>query len=245
MSNNQKILITRPEDKGKLLARELGEAGYKTLSAPMLVIKNIEFTLPDLNNVQGIIFTSAAALPPFIEQTQRKDIPIFTVGRSTAQRARKGEFKIIHSAHGAAKDLTRLIKRRGKGAQKHFLHIRGENVSLNISQKMSQEGIQIDEIIAYKAEKAQKLPKSTIDAIKNGEIEAVTFFSKRSAESFLYLARKYELFHALTSIKALSISTTVLKYALPEKWAETYSAKTPDHEGMKALIKEHCTRKKI
>jgi len=95
-------------------------------------------------------------------------------------------------------------------------------------------------LVVYRAEKIRRLPPESLTAIQNGDITAATFFSKRTAKSFLALIGENDLTGSLKSIKALCLSPSVLECVQTYKWADTYVAAQPDREGMLALVNETC-----
>ncbi|GJL86163.1 MAG: uroporphyrinogen III methyltransferase [Micavibrio sp.] len=121
-----------------------------------------------------------------------------------------------------------------------FLHVRGQHVARPIDEMLKNGGVNADTLVVYRAEKVKALSKICIDKIQNGEIDAVTFFSRRTAENFLVLAKENQLTGALSHIKALCISSGVLECVRIISWAGTYTASQPDRQGMLSLIKDVC-----
>jgi uroporphyrinogen-III synthase len=63
----KKILVTRPLPAGADFALELEEQGFKTVIAPMIDVRGLEFDTPNLDVYQGLIFTSASAVRFFYD----------------------------------------------------------------------------------------------------------------------------------------------------------------------------------
>lgn len=222
------ILITRPHPKGTELANDLKIKGYKTLVDPLLAIRFLKFDLPDLNSFTHLVITSPHAIKAvesLIKPADKSRLKIMAVGKRTVEAALKAGFENIDVQVKTSAEMIDEL-RRCKNLHTKRLYVRGRDVSAEIP---------VDaESIVYEAVPADSLTGETVQAIRNGEVEAVTFFSRRTADIFMRLADKEGLMTCLKSIKALSISDSVVEYA--SRFKETYTARTPDMPGMLALI---------
>ena len=101
-------------------------------------------------------------------------------------------------------------------------------------------GIKVETLVVYKAEKVKTLSNLCIKKIRTGEIVAVTFFSRRTAENFLFQIDANGLGDSLAGIKALCISQGVLECVRSRKWGGTYTSSQPDRQGMLEIIVQVC-----
>ncbi len=236
------VLITRPEKDAVLYAQELEKKGFSSLVQPMLDIQSVEFQSPDLVDYQGLIFTSANAVHVFAQRSDMRALPVYVVGKQTELAARARGYTDIHCAEGAAEDLTVLIKARVTDLSKVLLHVRGVHTAYPLQESLVSGGYSVDEVIVYDSLQCEIFSEETRHAIENGCVQAVTFFSKRTAEAFMAVIDKDGLSGALSSIKALCISESVLNYVQEFNWQDAYSADTPDKNGMTLLIQQHCRK---
>lgn len=234
------ILTTRPAEDGDDYAGQLQAEGFQTLSAPMLEIKTKEFDVPDLSKYQGLLFTSANALRVFAGATPRRDIAVYAVGGHTAEAAESAGFTPVYSADGNAEDLARFVTEKAGNADKPFLHVRGEHISRPLHVLLGAQGFKVDLLPVYTAQMAEGFSPETLDSLKTGRIQAVTFFSRRTAVNFLDLVEQQGLSAELKSIKALCISDEVLKCVQPYSWAGTFVSEAPDRASMLKLLKSVC-----
>ncbi len=236
MNGQGLILITRPIEDAEDYARELQNLRYKTFIEPMLEIVPVDFSPPDLAGYKGLIFTSANAVRIFSETSPQRDIEIYCVGQNTSEQTRKSGYKNVHNANGDIVQIVPFILSRAGAGNEHFLHIRGEDVARPVDEMFAGSGVKVETLVVYKAEKVKALSNLCIKKLRVGEISAVTFFSKRTAESFILQIDEHDLAGALTSIKALCISSRVLDCVRTRKWGGTYTASQPDRQGMLDMI---------
>lgn len=242
MAKKNLVLITRPEEDAYLFAQELESEGFQTFIEPILAIKSLPVTMPDLGTYGAILLTSANGVRLLAASTNIRDIPLYVVGPHTQKTATEAGFFDVIPAGGTAESLLRTVKNRAEAATagKKFLHLRGEHVAKPLAPALRKAGFAVDELIMYRAVPANALTPRCIAALKNGDIDVATFFSRRSALNFLELVEKQGLSHALKNIKALSISASVLKCVQPGEWKSTHIAQTPDREGFLKVLRRLC-----
>ena len=76
----------------------------------------------------------------------------------------------------------------------------------------------VDKIINYKSEKIADLNVENIKIIKNHPPDIIFIYSKRSAESFVEIAKKYALNGLMTESRVLCISEKVLSVLKSTGW---------------------------
>lgn len=234
------IMLTRPAVDAEDYGRELTAAGFGSLIVPMLIITPQNVEIPNLQKYQGLIFTSGNAAREFVRHSADKNMPVFTVGLQTEKVARDLGFNDVRSASGDAWVLASFIIKAVSPGGLPFLHVRGVDVSQSLRDILRSSAIQIEELVMYKAEKAKNLSAEAVQALRENKISAVTFFSKRTAENFMTLARENGLESALKHTKALCLSDEVLECVQPAAWASAHAAETPDRQAMTALIRRFC-----
>lgn len=232
-----RILITRPRGEAEKFAKEIEKEGFSALIAPMLEVVETPFALPDMGPYQGIILTSMHAARAVSVTKMQRDLPVFVVGAATEEILKNQNFTDVSSAGANAAALARLIAVTVADRTKPLLYIRGADISFPMRETLAAEGFQVDELIVYSAEKKEDFSEEVKAAMRQGAIDAVVFFSRRTAENFMALAQKNGLLPALARIKSLSISPAVLECVRNYTWAGTYSAARPDGAGMVNLIR--------
>lgn len=224
------ILITRPQARAQEFQVALGSA-VKTLACPLISIEPLEFEIPDVSDFSGFIFTSGYGVEIWAGRVKDREIPVFTVGRQTQEKARAAGFKNVQSAHGTAEDLMVLIKQYHHH-EKPLLYLRGQHVTRDLS-----ADLYVRDLCVYTAVSVKTLPNDVVARFKNKDIGAVTLFSKRTARIFLGLVQKYNLMKDIKDVKFLCIGPSVLKCVQTYGFdLNTYSADRPDRDHMIELI---------
>jgi uroporphyrinogen-III synthase len=236
------ILITRPVAEARAYAAELAAEGFKSLAAPMLEIVPEAFNLPDLADCRGVLFSSVNGVRVFAERVSERALPVYAVGQYTAQEARALGFKDVHMAGGTGSDLTRLVAAENEPeAAGFFLHVRGDHAALALDEALIAQGFAAWRLVVYRSVPVSDFEASALSALRGGRVEAVTFFSRRTAENFMKLAALQGLEGVLKSIKALCISESVLECVQGGEWLGAYICDHPDRDGMMRLLRQMRT----
>jgi uroporphyrinogen-III synthase len=225
------ILITRPQHDAETIAHSLQEMGLSPFIEPMLSIVPLDVQLPDLNAYDGLIFTSANGVRTVSDLTAIRDIPVYAVGPHTKEAALSLGWNCVTSVRGSSKELAVLLEKEGRAWQK-ALHLSGEHIAT----ELKIDGLDTDRVPVYRAEKATALSKECLQLLDERSLAAVIFFSKRTAETFVDLIKKYERTDALSATKALCIADSVVVSLKDISWQDVQVARTPDRNGVLALI---------
>jgi uroporphyrinogen-III synthase len=233
-----RILLTRPRDDTAALAEKLAAAGHDVRSEPMLEIRFVPGAVVDLEGAQAILFTSANGVRAFAAAEARRDLPAFAVGEATAAAARRAGFARVESAAGRVDDLARLARDRltpGAGA---VVHAAGRDVAGDLAGDLSHAGFEVRRAVLYTAEAARALSAGTARALKAGEIDAVLFYSARSADTFRRLIEEPGLTFSLARTTALGLSPAAVEPVKSLPWARVEAAARPDEGEILRLVGE-------
>ena len=110
--------------------------------------------------------------------------------------------------------------------KKVLAYICGDNITSDLDLELKKEGFQIDKIINYTSEKIRELNQDTNNLIKDHPPDIIFVYSKRSAESFIDLAKKYSLNGLMTGSRVMCISEKVINVFKEAGWKnlETFEA---------------------
>lgn len=250
----KRIVLTRPQEDNIRVVNEfthltenkkensfcMSDKGQLFLSSPALEIKNVLCDLTSLPQVDALIVTSANALPFLLEAAAApyKSLQSFVVGERTAKDMRKLGFESVHSFIDAAA-LSQEISSEKHKDLKNILYLRGEDISFDFTDSISAiGGRELIQKIIYRAFPIDKISDEALAALQNGEVGAITFFSKRSALIFLDLIHREGLLSIMNGISPLCISASVLECVQSYMDGKAYIAKTPDLEGMLNIMVE-------
>jgi uroporphyrinogen-III synthase len=182
-----RLLVTRPEPDAERTAASLRAGGHEVLLAPLL---RIEAIAADLGSGPwaALALTSANAVRAMAEHPQRAALlalPVYTVGRRTAEAAREVGFAKVMSADGDVKDLARLIAAQASG---RLLYLAGEDRANDLAAALAHAGIDVQTRVVYRAAPVAAFPADVRAALSAGRVDGVLHFSRRSAAVYIECA---------------------------------------------------------
>lgn len=202
------VLITRPEPAASVFASDLAKRGCACVISPVLHYKDISEALPDFATYSGLVFTSAAAVAALRRQIdQLPDLPVYAVGDATAEAALNAGFTRIETAEGDALSLATLLA--DKQPTGRLLHLSGLHIARDLASLLQNTSASLDRHVIYEAIEADQLSIEAVDALRNGDITDITFFSPRTAHIFGTLVQQHRLADTLSNIAALCLSAAV------------------------------------
>lgn len=231
----KKIIITRPKEQAhhfvEQLCAKITDLNFcDFVFEPVLTIKALKFDMPDFKKYDGVIVTSQHALKN-LDISLIQNTSLYCVG----QKCDGAKIRAASAHDLKNRIITELLQKKAR-----LLYLRGQEVSLDMAVALSRAGHYVDERIIYEAVGVDALNNVLVEQFQKGEIAAVTFFSKRSAEIFLHLAGAAEIIPLMNDIKILCISDAVVNYVHTVLNTHAYSASSPDGDGMIRLIETHC-----
>ena len=232
-------LITRPAHEATHLASLLQARGIDSVLAPVIRIVPLPDVSIDLEGVQALLFTSANGVRTFTRLENMRALPVLAVGEITAEAAREAGFALVESADGNAEALGRLAKDRLDPAAGALLHGAGMHLAGELRAGLETEGFEVRQVALYEAEAVDHLPGPAVEALTDGTLDGVMFFSPRSAEIFGTLAEAAGLTGQLARLTALCLSTEVAARLTQAggtaAWGGIRTAARPDRASMLAL----------
>lgn len=236
-----RALITRPLGDAELLAEALHVRGIESAIAPMLSIEPLTGAELDLSDVQAVLLTSSNGARALAEATEDRGVRIYAVGDSTARVARNLKFFRVESASGDVEDLARLVTRRLDPADGPLLHAAGQVVARDLTGIMINAGFTLRRIVLYSAVPETEMPGTATAALSAGTIDAALFFSPRTAETFVSLAKKAGLEAHCGKVSALCLSQHVADAAGEISWRSVDVAERPNQAQLLRLVDKLAT----
>ena len=185
-----RLLVTRPQEDGERTAQVLRARGHSVTLAPLLQIEPLaaEFGPGPFAAVLTTSANAARAVAGHARLAELRSLPLYTVGRRSAEAARAVGFAVAHSAEGNAHDLIRIVAQELAGAARPLLYLAGADRSIDLAQTLATQGLTVRTAIVYRAAVAERVPREAEQAIAAGAIDGVLHYSPRSAEAFLRCA---------------------------------------------------------
>lgn len=228
-----RILVTRPEEEAHEFARRLAALGHETFVEPLLTVRYLPPHPPlNLGDVQALLVTSTNGVRAFARTSTVRGIPVFAVGAATAEAARAEGFGAVSSADGDAEDLVRLVMARLNPAAGVLLHVRGEEVARDLAKTLGACGFAVRPAVLYRAQAAASLSPELARELEAGAIDVATFFSPRSAATFVNLIERARLSRLTERIAAVALSEAVAASLRPLRWRRLLVASEPNQESL-------------
>ena len=204
------ILITRPLIDAEDLMGKLFSLGHKIIHIPTLQVKPVTNQKCDAKNYYAFIFTSANAIRNLKLLNEDKKKLCFCVGSITEKIVRQKGYANTISAGGNVNALKNIILNSDFDKKKKIAYFCGDYISTDLDLDLKREGYLIEKIINYSSEKIVDLNNENEKILNNHPPDIIFVYSKRSAESFVELVKKYTLNGLMTGSRVLCISEKVL-----------------------------------
>lgn len=233
-----RVLVTRPGEDGDALAAALRARGHEAVIAPMLEIRAPApgAPRPELDGVQAVLFTSANGVRAFAALTPVRDLPVFAVGDASARAARAAGFARVESAGGDVADLARLVRARCDPAAGALYHAATSRLAGDLKGDLEASGFALRRETLYESAAAESLPAAARAALESGELDAATFFSPRSAATFVALVRAAGLEGTCTRLAAFCLSAPVAEALRPLPWRAMEITARPTQDSLLAAL---------
>jgi uroporphyrinogen-III synthase len=234
-----RILVTRPVDEAQRTANKLRALGHESLIAPVLHID----PLPDAAIGEGpwaaVLMTSGNAARALMAHARCSDLirlPVFAVGRQTADAARLAGFSDVVSSDGDGADLMRLVSARMMDRTQPLLYLAGSDVARDLAGDLSARGLTVETVVLYRASAARAFPPEVTAAIRDGAIAGVLHYSRRSAAIFVDCARAGAVLSQIKALTHLCLSDRAAEPLRDIGAADIRIARKPDEAALIDLL---------
>ncbi|QQS10793.1 MAG: uroporphyrinogen-III synthase [Rhodospirillales bacterium] len=233
------VLVTRPEAEARAFAETLAARGHTALLAPMLRIESRKPPagfVERLKSAQAVLLTSANGARALAGLTVARDLPVLAVGPATTHIAGGLGFTDVRSADGDSDALVALARESLSPDKGALLHVGGAARAGDVAGALRAAGFEVVEAALYDARLADSLPDDVVRAIADGAVDAVTFFSPRTARAFVSLAGRAGIDGGLAGSVVVAISPAALAAAAGPPWRSRIAARTPTQGGILAAL---------
>lgn len=231
-----RVLVTRPQDDAQETAARLAALGHEAIVAPLIAVKFIEGPNVDLSDIQAFLATSSNGVRALARRSGDRALPLFAVGRQTARTARALGFAQVNDADGNAIALANLVSRVLRPQDGVLLHAAAREAPGAFAEALSAGGFRIRSEALYETPAASRLPPVAADALRTRRLDAVLFFSARTAEVFPLCAAEAGLASACSHVRAFCISQACADALSPLGFAEVRVAAAPNQDALLALL---------
>lgn len=231
-----RIAVTRPEGAAAGFATELAARGHEVVLAPLLEIRSLGARLPELASFQAILATSANAFLDCRPDALTGGPPVHAVGEATAEAARHCGAERVLAAAGDGLSLIEEVAAARDPAAGPLLYLAARDRRVDVAGALRDRGFAVEQLETYAAETLPALPENLRTRLAEGGIDAVSFFSPRTAASFVRLLYDAGLETACETLTALCLSEAVALELGDLAWRRVAVAARPDQEALLAAL---------
>lgn len=234
--NIMRILLTRPRQQSLSTARSLHAKGHRVLIDPMLHLRHVPHEPITGEGVAAVVLTSANALPGLDDPLRR--LPIFAVGQATAQAAIAAGCPQVEAGPGDGVELAALIRERIPPEAGTILHVCGEEVRDGLQEALEGAGYRYERLVVYRTEPASRLQSRTVQALESHELDAVLFYSPKTARTFAELVVREGLAEHLRHASAVCLSAAIAEEIRDLPWRSIEIAARRDQSALLACLED-------
>ncbi len=185
-----RVWVARPEPGASRTGAALTGRGHAPLVAPVLAIRPSR-DAPPPGTFAGIVLTSANGVPALMAvlAAAHRGVPIFAVGRRTAERAEAAGLGPVVEGPGDGVGLAALVAARLPGGAR-LLHVAGAERKPEPAAALARAGFQVTTHVAYRAEAVALLPEAAGLALGGHALDAALHYSRRSAATAYSLSEE-------------------------------------------------------
>lgn len=232
-----RVLITRPLDAARDTAAELHSRGHDAIVEPLLTIFIEQGPPVDAARYARLILTSANGARAAAARMADREIPVLAVGPATAAEARaRGFTQVIMADGNGIEGIVSALARVPAKDDRPLLHVAGTDVAGDLAAEARKLGLTLERMTLYRAIAAEALSQQACEALKADHIDAVMFFSPRTAEIFARLAHDEALGPHLGRVCACVISQNAAKALKSLTFGKVLVAKETTADAMLDLL---------
>ena len=224
------ILLTRPLDDCKELILRFKSLGHKVSHLPVIEIQNINHDKVNINEFNGIIFTSSNAIKNLNTSNIDKKINCFCVGSSTEKVAKQNGFQNIFCAEGNVNNLKEVILQNFDKKSGKLLYVSGEIISSKLDKDLISEGYTVKRIINYSAIPIEEISEEFIKDLKLSIPDMVYIYSENSARNYLNLLKKYNLLDYWMNTNLMCLGEKASSVLNEIKWKKIFLFNSGEEE---------------
>ncbi len=252
----KKIALTRPLKDTEIVAKDIAALGHNVVIAPLIDIVPC-CALPCYSHLleADYLVISSANVAIGLRQYKTQELTslysksVFAIGPMSAEAMRNLGFTQIYVAHSTIDSVVALIRNwhsKQKGySQLRGVYLSGVHVAHNVSLLLRQAGLVCDRHAIYNARAVCTLPSDLHNCLQDRSLEAIVFYSSRTAQIFFTCARQCELHKNLNMLKYLCLSSNISESVLiwgkecGHELSQIYVAQNASNESMIALIRDN------
>ncbi|MEA2842237.1 MAG: uroporphyrinogen-III synthase [Methylobacteriaceae bacterium] len=227
-----RVLLTRAKEDAARSAASLAALGHESIVSPVIEIIGLPAKLP-AQQVDAVVATSAHAFAS-VDVRELSYTPLYVVGERTREAARRvGWNAPIHVSENAKALIVFL--RVDSPDTRSVLYLAGDHRKPDIEAAAREIGLGLEVVETYVAREILSLSEESERALRAGALDGVLHYSRRSAELFIALTQRAELWVEAAKLRHFALSPDVAE-PLATAGARIHVAAHPDEDHLFALL---------
>ncbi|NLC77659.1 MAG: uroporphyrinogen-III C-methyltransferase [Clostridia bacterium] len=249
----RRIVVTRAREQASALTSALEKLGAQVLEFPAIEIappldwEPVDAAITALPEYQWIIFTSVNGVEQFfrrllaVGQDVRSlyGLKICAIGPKTREALEKLALKVEYMPEEyVAEAIVEGLKGRVQPGEKVLLP-RADIARKALPQALTELGAEVREVTVYRTVKSERKVDRLLSALRNKEIDLVTFTSSSTVRNFVAALPPEEKEPLMEGVRVASIGPITTKTARELGLEVDISAREYTIEGLVKAILEH------
>lgn len=228
-----RVLVTRAAVDAPRTVEALAARGHDAVRAPVTEVRATGAAVP-WARADALAATSHHAFAALDANVDRS-LPVFAVGRRTAEAARAAGFRDLRVGTGDAAGLATLLHLTLPRPAR-LLYLAGRHRKPDLEAALDAAGCAVEVAETYAAEAVERWPDAVLDALRGGRVDAALHFSRRSADLALGLADAAGLGDALLGLRHACLSADAAAPLLERGAAAVAWTEHPDEDSLMAVL---------
>ena len=233
------LWVTRPQEDASVLRARLIAQGHDVFLEPLLVIEFDADEPIDLDGAQGLIATSKNGLRALAAREEEaafaRGLPVYAVGRGTAEAARALGFETVVQGPAAARELVDVIVETAPVNDGTLVHLSGADVAFDLCNELQHLGYHVAQPILYRARQVDRFSDGLLSNLITGRIEGVLLLSPRTAEVYVRLVEAHQILRTARKLTHFCLSRSVAARLASLQLDNVKLSRAPNIEEMLAL----------
>ncbi|MBB4065238.1 uroporphyrinogen-III synthase [Gellertiella hungarica] len=236
-----RVVVTRPAPSAEKTARLLAAMGHDAAMLPLFRAEHLPL-LPARwagSPPGGFLFTSAEALRSLSTAggmpEELKNLPVYAVGKATADKARTEGFTRVHVASGYGADLAELVAAERDRYDQPLLYLAGEPRSPALEEGLRQKGVAFHTLVAYRMIPLVYRKPDMEGALGNGNC-AVLLYSKEACHRFVSLCEETGCADRIREVEFYCLSPAIAAGLPAEASKRARTASETTEEALLSLL---------
>lgn len=232
-----RVLVLRDRGAADETAAALARLGHEALLAPVIDIEPTAMPLPP-GRFDALLATSRHAFTLGLDvQRWGKRLPVFAVGRRTAEAARAAGFDDVRIGAGDGEGLSTLV-RLTLPRPARLLYLAGRDRKPTLEASLSGVGVKFEVTETYAAVPVDRWPEAVVESLRRGAVDAALHYSRRSAELALTMSERLGIGDAFLLLHHACLSADVAEPLLTAQAFAVAVAAKPDQDSLLALLSD-------